>query len=558
MKLSIFLTIAIAAIINSGISRLENRLIWSTCVNNTCTCGDKIHGTVECKGKNVKILRCYSMYYNNFTNKTELGTSLFTCFNPQRKSHFKVYRYSVSNYSAFNEEMCNPVSPINNRQLLSHRVGRFCGKCQQNYGLAVYSYHLSSCVPCWEYKHISWLKYIAIALGPLTVFYFIVALFGVNLAAGKMNGLIFSVQIIMSPIILIVLDAWIHSQSIECKWAFKIIAIIFGPVNLDFFRGLYPEFCISPSFNVVQILALEYIIALYPFLLILITYLLIKLYDKNFHLIVVAWKPFKYLLKNKHWNAGNTLVETFCTFIHLSSLKIVGTTIALLCKAKSYDEHGKALTKEYLFIDASIQYFGPQHCYISVVAIIICFVFVFLPFLLLLIYPCKIFQKLMNLFGATFHPLHVFMDAVQGCYRTTPVDLRYFSAFYLFLCFLCQTVIVLFKTMAFLPITTFILMVSSLIFAVVQPYKDRNHNRLDLVCLLLATLFYASATLMVLIFYLDKSRILPADVIFGLAFLSIFVLYTFMLLYIIFGHSLKNIFKQVSFKPFKYCNKFPS
>ena len=492
------------------------------------------------------------MYYNNFTNKTELGTSLFTCFNPQRKPQFKVHRCSVSNYSAFNEEMCNPVSR-SNIKLLSYREGRFCGKCQQNHGLAVYSYHLSSCVPCSEYKHISWLKYIAIALGPLTVFYFIVALFGVNLAAGKMNGLIFSVQVIMSPINLILLDAWIHSQNIECKWAFKMIAVIFGPVNLDFFRGLYPEFCISPSFNVVHIFALEYIIALYPFLLILITYLLIKLYDKNFHLIVVAWKPFKYLLKNKHWNAGNTLVETFCTFILLSSLKIVGITIALLSKAKAYDENGEALMKEYLYFDASIQFFGPQHRYISVVAILICFAFVFLPFLLLLIYPCKIFKKLMNLFGATFHPLHVFMDAVQGCYRTTPVDLRYFSAFYLVLCFLCQILIMFFKTMAILPITTLILMVSSLIFAVVQPYKDRNHNRLDLVCLLLATLFYASATSMVLILFIDKSRIIAADVIFALTFLSIFVLYIFMLLYIIFGHSLKNILKQVCLS-FKYSS----
>ena len=110
------------------------------------------------------------------------------------------------------------------------------------------------------------------------------------------------------------------------------------------------------------------------------------------------------------------------------------------------------------------------------------------------------------------------MDAVQGCYRTTPVDLRYFSAFYLFLCFLCQILIMFFKTMAILPITTLILMVSSLIFAVVQPYKDRNHNRLDLVCLLLATFFYASATLMVFVFNTDITWIIAADVPFVLAF----------------------------------------
>jgi hypothetical protein len=47
-------------------------------------------------------------------------------------------------------------------------------------------------------------------------------------------------------------------------------------------------------------LTLDYLIALYPFLLILISYLIIGLHDRKFVCVVTAWKPFKKLLTLIH------------------------------------------------------------------------------------------------------------------------------------------------------------------------------------------------------------------------------------------------------------------
>jgi len=525
---------------------LTSRPIWSHRHNNSWICGNTLHGAVQCGDSSLLgISRCYCMYYSSATNKTVFGTCFYTCFNPQHTAYFKINRYSVSNYSDFNEDMCNPVSRKNNIKLLSHRVGRFCGKCQQNFGLAVYSYHLSSCIPCSQYKHINWLKYVAIALGPLTAFYFIVVIFGVNLAAGKMSGLIFSVQLLMSPLNLIQIDSWYHSNTIEGSTFFKVLASIFGPINLDFFRDVYPKFCISPSFSILHILALDYIVALYPFFLISLTYILIKMYDKNCYVVVVAWKPLKCLLSKKHFNKRTTLVETFCTFMLLSSIKIVAITTCLLSKARIYDESGKRNRKNFLYLDATIRYFGHEHHYFGILAVLTCFIFVFFPFLLLLSYPCKCFQKLMNAFGGIFQPLHVFMDVLQGSYKTSPIDLRYFSAYYHFLRFLCQFITAYFQSVSILPFTAVVLMVSSLVFAAVQPYKNQAHNRLDLTCLLFITTFYSSATLMLFMYYLDIIWIEVADFAFMSALFAIALFYVVMLLYAMFGHNIRTIYNCV-------------
>ena len=64
--------------------------------------------------------------------------------------------------------------------------------------------------------------------------------------------------------------------------------------NLDFFRTLYPRFCLHPNMSTLQVLALDYIIAAYP--LLLITYTLVKLHNCNCRLVVCLWKPFRIIL----------------------------------------------------------------------------------------------------------------------------------------------------------------------------------------------------------------------------------------------------------------------
>ena len=91
---------------------------------------------------------------------------------------------------------------------------------------------------------------------------------------------------------------WFHSTT-ALKGAIKmgkVILSIFGVVNLDFFRDIYSLFCIGPTFTILHVLSLDYIVALYPYFLMVLTYVLIKLYDRPCVFLVWTWKPFKVVL----------------------------------------------------------------------------------------------------------------------------------------------------------------------------------------------------------------------------------------------------------------------
>ena len=104
----------------------------------------------------------------------------------------------------------------------------------------------------------------------------------------------------------------------------KIITSISGPVNLDFFRLVYPPFCLHPKANVFAILSLDYLVALYPFLLIFLTYLLVTAHDKRYRLVVWMWRPLK-MYVHRHRNTCISLT------ILSSELQIDPATIDLQC-----------------------------------------------------------------------------------------------------------------------------------------------------------------------------------------------------------------------------------
>ena len=79
----------------------------------------------------------------------------------------------------------------------------------------------------------------------------------------------------------------------------KVFFAFFSFWNLDFFRSFLPSICLNVS--TIQALALDYSVALYPFVLILLSYFIIELYDRKCIIIVIAWKPFKAVTKTEQY-----------------------------------------------------------------------------------------------------------------------------------------------------------------------------------------------------------------------------------------------------------------
>ena len=114
-----------------------------------------------------------------------------------------------------------------------------------------------ACVECKDYKY-NWLKYIAVAFLPLTVFYIIVILFRISAASGALNGYVLMCQLITTPVYVRLFSRFGSTLQLGFHSAWL------GVWNLDFFRGIYPPFCLHPKLSMLQILMLDYVIGLYP------------------------------------------------------------------------------------------------------------------------------------------------------------------------------------------------------------------------------------------------------------------------------------------------------
>ena len=93
-----------------------------------------------------------------------------------------------------------------------------------------------------------------------------------------------------------------HYQEIEnldrnTTFLEPILVTLYGIWNLDFFRHIVPPVCLSSSLRSIHILLLDLLVAFYPFLLTLISYIGIELYDPTiqdyFVLVETIWELYR-------------------------------------------------------------------------------------------------------------------------------------------------------------------------------------------------------------------------------------------------------------------------
>ena len=210
---------------------------------------------------------------------------------------------------------------------------------------------------------------------------------------------------------------------------------LYGIWNLDFFRPFYSDLCLG--IGILPTLALDYAIAVYPLLLMIISYLLIVLYDRNYRVITIMWRPFRFLfsLFRRNWNIKTSVVDAYATFFLLSNFKFLSVSFDLLVPTQVYHLHGDSYNYSWgLLYAGDMEYFGREHLPYAILAIVVLCVFVILPIAVLALYPFAFFQKFLNLFPVRWYILHTFIDSFLGCYKdgTEPGtrDCRWFTVVY--------------------------------------------------------------------------------------------------------------------------------
>ena len=451
--------------------------------NGTCRCGDNIRDTVRCNEstKETSILECYCMTYNKL-----MGSVVGACFyNCEKKPLLKdeLYHLVPADVTILNRYMCGHLN----------REGQLCGKCRENYSIPVYSYEMK-CVQC-STSPFNWVKYILAAFLPLTVFFVLVLSCRLSATSPKLLPFVFFSQFFaIGPNVRVVLAAT-ESYPFAASLA-KVLFALYGIWNLDFFRTLLPHICVNV--DTLQALALDYAIAFYPLILLVITYVLIQAHTCNFRVISFMCRPFRRCTEHfrSQWNVGTSIVEAFATFLLLSYVKFFNVSFDLLVPTTVYQVNGSSVGL-YLYYDATIEYFGNEHLPYAVLAVFVMLVFIFFPLLLMLLYPMRCFQHCLSCCGVRWHALPIFMDAFQGCYKdgtNDSRDHRRFAAAFLLARILFFILFALSPTALFYGAVLFVLIPLAMAIVILQPYKPRysTYNAVDSVLVLLLALWCAT------------------------------------------------------------------
>ena len=277
-----------------------------------------------------------------------------------------------------------------------------------------------------------------------------------------------------------------------------MITSIYGIWNLDFFRSVYTPFCLNPSLTTLQVMSLDYIIAAYPLVLIVVMYLLVDLYSHNCRPVVVTLKPFHYCSRyfRHQLNIRMSLVDAFGTFFILSYVKFLSTTMDLLAPTQVWDYYGSSYR---VYHDGTMKMFKGRHIPYAVLGVFVGLICNILPLVLILIYSFHKTHVILNYLPLSVRTmLFPFMDNILACYKdgtNGTRNCRYFGVVY-HLAFIVIMSGFLTESILLLGVNAFMCVMIGLSVAVIQPYKAKVYNIVDTVLILSVGMGFAACICM--------------------------------------------------------------
>lgn len=468
---------------------------------NTTTSSSNFKGNADCTSRGINVFVGHCLGYINPDLSKKLGV----------QSDYEGLVLSRCPYSAGpKSNLTKKVMTNNPNSSLATVVGDFCksifrngslcGKCIEGYGVSIFS-PTYECKNCSKHSSMSLTLFQLFSLTafPLTVLFVIIVVFHISLTSAPTNAYIFFSHVTTTKLsILIIESTWAQERGLKDNTDI-LPKVLFFPLyiwNLDF-SYYFPKTtvaCITHNTRIEHVLFGHYFYALYPMALLLLTLILAYLHGRNCKLVVVLWKPLCYLCVRirRNWNVRTSLIDAFAACTLLSYSKLIDVSISFTSPNPVYNATGNTIYNT-LHYDIDTIFLSSVHLPFFIIGIIMLLTFGLALPLLLILYPFRWFQKLLNALRINrFQSLHIFLDAFQGCYKNgtngTP-ERRYFAGLYFII-----RIVVLFVaafgsftvSQALCALTTVYAIFLCLI-AILQPYKKKFYNMLDASILLILT-----------------------------------------------------------------------
>ena len=374
------------------------------------------------------------------------------------------------NNTKLDQLLCSP----NNRE------GVLCGRCKPGYFVYANS-KFYECGRC--NKNLGRLVVVFAKYVPLIIFLITIILVDINLASGQLNTFVFFSQMLPS------LNLYASGQipiTDAAKPFVEIYQFCYGVFNLEYFELLdsFPKVCTFKSHSALTTVALDYVSAVCPIIIIFMIWLVMYTSDycifkgkRNFvgKVAHCLQKVYRKVKPNKSISLSQSFFRGFVTFLFLSYTKFTLVTFTLLKPGYLSGPGGKRYDI-VVNLDGTLEYFGHGHLPYAIPAILVLIFIVLLPLAILAMYP-----RMCTRLGIQIHKIMPFFDSLNGAFK---LNCYYFALLY----FVYRLTLV--AIFSFTPevqqqyVLQHTLSIAILMFHVMkQPYKDNMHNIVDL-CLL--------------------------------------------------------------------------
>ena len=397
-------------------------------ISSFCKCNtDNYQGKITCSQQAMKAHIINGYWFGEIEEYDELVTSLCLpgfCRKDSKSHHKKLPRDA----NLLVEELCGGEN---------HRKGILCGECEEGYGPAI-NLNDYQCKPCTGSVPIKdGILYIVSLYVPLLLTFIFIIVFSIRLTSGPANAFIFYAQIVSSTFDLsadrhipIDLITGIENNS---KYLLTAYRLPYGVFNLDYIENYVGPLCIGTGLNALDALELDYVVALFPLLMIAVVVILVKIKNSSYFSYCCSWSfrnsRYKFL---RHWKAGESLLHAFSAFLLLSYIKFSLTSSYLINIHAFYNAKGDEVGVRRAYYAGQFRIDNWMYILRYRLPGILVLILITLPPLILFGYPVVWFERLIIKIDCLWRlypadKVQIFLDTFQGCYRD---NRRFFAGMY--------------------------------------------------------------------------------------------------------------------------------
>ena len=168
------------------------------------------------------------------------------------------------------------------------------------------------------------------------------------------------------------------------------------------------------------------------------------------------------------------------TFTILSCLKVSSVSMDLLVPVTVYNIKSKQ-SRLALYYDSSISYFSKEHLPYALLGVAMTLIFVIFPFIILIVYPLKVFQSYLNHLPNKWQIVaRVLLDSAQGCYKNGMElgtrDWHWYACMPYLCRFIALIIISLSSDFAVVPYLAIVFLLVAILYINVEPYKHKYRH----------------------------------------------------------------------------------